>query len=61
MTWEYIFRAMSYPPKIIYAAIQREVDRGYLDYGVSLRTAFLTEKGIEKLNGLLKEYEYERP
>lgn len=53
MTWEYILWATDYPLKIIYAAIEREVNAGYLDYGVSMRTAFLTDKGKDKLKKLL--------
>ncbi len=37
--------------KVCYRAMQRAAKRGYLDYGVSLRTAWLTNKGLE----LLKE------
>jgi len=36
--------------KVCYAAMQRAPNRDLIDYGVSLRTAWLTEKGLEKLN-----------
>jgi len=36
------------PYKVCLAAINRAVDRDYIDYGVSLRCGFVTEKG-EKL------------
>jgi hypothetical protein len=49
MTWEYIQRATGAPEKVIYAAMQREEDKGYLEWGVSLRTAWLTDSGKSKL------------
>ena len=33
------------PEKVVYAAMEREDDRGYLEYGVSLRCGWLTEQG----------------
>lgn len=33
------------PEKVIFRCLERAVDRGLLDYGVSLRTAWLPEKG----------------
>ena len=35
--------------KVAYCAMERADDRGYIDYGVSLRTGWLTEKGKELL------------
>ena len=52
MTWECIKEITGAPEKIIYAAMQREDDRGYLEWGVSLRTAWLTDKGKAKLEEL---------
>lgn len=37
--------------KVCYRAMQRACDRGYINYGVSLRTGWLTEKGIALLKG----------
>lgn len=37
------------PEKVCYRAMERAADRGLLEYGVSLRTAWLTPKGIELL------------
>ena len=34
-----------YPIKVIMSAIERASDRRYLDYGVSLRTGWLTDNG----------------
>jgi len=31
--------------KVCYRAMERAYDRGYLEYGVSLRTSWLTDKG----------------
>ena len=33
------------PFKVVYAAMERTSDRGFIDYGVSLRTGWLTAKG----------------
>lgn len=41
--WEVL--TADYPPKLILAALQREVDAGRLDYGVALHRPFLTDKG----------------
>ena len=37
------------PENVVYAAMEREDDKGLIDYGVSLRTAFLTKKGYDYL------------
>ena len=55
MTWQYIQRKTAAPEKVINAAMQREDDRGFLEWGVSLRTAWLTDTGKAKLNELRKE------
>jgi len=49
MTWEYIKRITGAPEKVIYAAMEREDEKGYLEWGVSLRTAWLTELGKKEL------------
>ena len=36
--------------KVCVAAIQRATDRGFLEYGTSLRTAWLTDKGLDLLH-----------
>jgi hypothetical protein len=38
-----------YPEKVVYAAIEREERRGFIDYGVSLRAGWLTPKGEAEL------------
>lgn len=52
MTWQHIGIRTGAPSKVIYAAMEREYDKGYLECGVSIRTAWLTEKGEEKLREL---------
>lgn len=37
------------PIKVCYRAIERAYDRGYIEYGVSLRSGWLTDKGKELL------------
>lgn len=49
----FCYEALPYPPKVIYKKMEKLADEGYLDYGVSLRTAWLSDKG-EKY---LKSYE----
>ena len=47
----FCYEALPYPPKVIYRKMEKLVDEGYLEYGVSLRTAWLTDKGMEYLRG----------
>lgn len=54
MTWEYIKIATEAPEKIIYAAMDREDRNGNLEWGVSLRTAWLSDKGKLRLEELTK-------
>lgn len=35
------------PAKVIYAAMERAHARGLVEYGVSLRAGWLTDKGVE--------------
>lgn len=49
MSWELIQKETSAPEKVIYAAMQREDDRGYLEWGASLRTAWLSAAGVAQL------------
>jgi hypothetical protein len=39
------------PAKVVYRAMERAYSRGYIEYGVSLRSGWLTEKGLALLNG----------
>lgn len=38
-------RMTGQPEKVCYRAMERASDRGYIEYGVSLRTGWLTDKG----------------
>ena len=49
MSWEIIQAETGAPEKVVYAAMQREDDRGMIEWGVSLRTAWLSDKGKQKL------------
>jgi hypothetical protein len=49
--WRIIMEETGAPEKVVYAAMEREERRGYLDYGVSLRTSWLTDKGKAFLYG----------
>ncbi len=37
------------PLKVVWAAMQRESDRGLVDYGINLRGGWLTPEGIAQL------------
>jgi len=38
------------PPKVAQAAMERAYDRGLVDYGVSLRSGWLTKAGLHLLD-----------
>lgn len=54
MSWEIIKEKINAPKKVIYAAMERDIDNGYLECGVTSRTAWPTKKGIKFLNGEIK-------
>lgn len=39
-------RVTGAPPKVVQAAMERAADRGLIDYGVSLRSGWLTPDGL---------------
>jgi hypothetical protein len=39
------------PWKVCYRACERAQDRGYIECGVSLRSGWLTDKGLELIGG----------
>jgi len=41
-----------YPPKLVLAAVERDVRKGLLDYGVSAARPWLTEQGQAFLAGI---------
>jgi hypothetical protein len=38
------------PRKVAVAAFERELDKGYIEYGVSIDTAWITDEGSEYLD-----------
>lgn len=48
--YEILSEETGQPEKVCYAAMERAAGRGFLDYGVSLRSGWITEKGLELLN-----------
>lgn len=46
---EILMGSLNAPEKVVYAAMERDSDNGYIEYGVSLRTGWLTEKGEQYL------------
>ncbi len=50
-----------YKEKVILRKLDKLCDRGYLEFGVSLRTGWLTEKGAALLQAALDEREKEKP
>ena len=51
--WPYdlLMERTGQPFKVCYAAMERACDRDYIEYGVSLRTAWPTPKGEALLTG----------
>ena len=43
-------RFKNMPEKVVYRKMEKLNAQGYLEYGVSLRTAWLTEKGLLTIN-----------
>lgn len=46
---EILMHEFNAPEKVVYAAMEREDSKGRINYGVSLRTAWVTPKGYEFL------------
>lgn len=53
--YEYLAEWAGAPIKVCYRAMERAFDRGLIEYGVSLRAGWLTDKGIEKLKATEEE------
>jgi len=49
--YEILHEMTGQPEKVCYAAMERAHARGYVEYGVSLRAGFLTDKGMDLLKG----------
>lgn len=45
--------------KVCYRAMERAASRGFIDYGVSLRSGWPTDKGLHKLTPPTEQGEYE--
>ena len=45
----FCYEALPYPPKVIFKVMEKLADQDYLEYGVSLRTAWLSQKGLDYL------------
>ena len=42
-------------PKVVFRAMERACDRGLIDYGVSLRAGWLTEKGMALIAAFVRD------
>lgn len=49
MPYDFLHEMTGQCVKVCYRAMERACDRGYIEYGVSLRTGWLTDKGWELL------------
>ena len=49
---ELLMKMFNAPEKLVYSALERDEDRGFLEYGVSIRCCWLTRKGIEYLESI---------
>jgi hypothetical protein len=49
--YDYLMEISNQPFKVCYKCMERASDRDLIDYGVSLRTGWITEKGQELLHG----------
>lgn len=47
--WRQLVKKFNAPEKVVYAAMERDYDKGLLEYGVSLRTAWVTDEGYKWL------------
>ena len=45
--YDILMKATGCDFKLAYSAIKRDLCKGYIDYGVSLRSVWVTAKGIE--------------
>jgi hypothetical protein len=47
-----LMRETGQPKKVCYNAMERAANRDYIDYGISVRTAWPTEKGYALINDI---------
>ena len=50
--YELLAKETGQPEKVCYRAMERASDHGLIEYGVSLRTGWLTEKGRNLINNV---------
>lgn len=50
--WQILMNEVKAPEKVVYSAMKREDKKGLIDYGGSLRTAWVTPEGYEFLENL---------
>lgn len=55
MPYEILERITGQPFKVCYRAMERAEERGFIEYGVSLRTGWLTESGLDLISQALNE------
>lgn len=48
--WKILVDTLGAPEKVVYAAMEREADKGLIDYGTSLRTAWVTDEGYKLID-----------
>jgi hypothetical protein len=51
-TPDLVWMERGFPLKVVYAKLQKLLDRGLIEYGVSLRTGWLTPAGERRLEEL---------
>lgn len=47
--WEILVSEFNAPEKVVYAAMEREYNKGFIEYGTTLRTSWVTSEGYEFL------------
>lgn len=47
---EILMEEFNAPEKLVYSAINRDYDKGFIEFGVSIRSGWLTESGEKYLN-----------
>ena len=50
--FEQLRKDFNAPSKLVYAALEKAEDKGFLECGTSIRTAWLTERGLGELRKL---------
>ena len=53
--YDYLMRWTGECQKVCYKCLERAIERGLVECGVSSRTGWLTEKGLDLLDGYVEE------